>query len=48
VASLYDDALRARLGAAGRALVAHRSWPSLVDQLLMHYGSLTAPAARAA
>lgn len=48
VSSLYDDEMRARLGTRGRTLVAHRSWLSLVDQLLAHYGSLTAPAARAA
>jgi phosphatidylinositol alpha 1,6-mannosyltransferase len=49
VGSLADDgALRARLGARGSARVAHRSWPSLVDQLLAHYRGLAAPVARAA
>ena len=43
-----DPALRVRLGTRGRALVADRSWPSLVDQLLGHYRGLAAPAARAA
>lgn len=49
VVSLADDAaLRDRLGARGRTLVAHRSWASLVGELVAHYRGVAAPTSRAA
>jgi len=39
-----DPTLRLRMGEAGRRAVLGKSWETLCDELLGHYGSVTAPA----
>jgi len=42
VAALRDDALRARLGSAARRSVLRRTWSTVGDELLAHYGEVIA------
>ena len=43
-----DTAFRTGLAAAGRATVASRTWPAVLDEAIAHYRRLTAPARRTA